>query len=599
MTLPLVVHVTHEAALKIGGIGAVLEGLLGAHAYNRAVTRTILAGPFPIWDASQMDRIVSARSRLRVRYASRYGVFGLVEPDLGRRLLQVEQELNIGIFYATASYGRYEHEVLLVDPSGMDRQDIHTFSYVLWEQYGVDVARYGYDLEWQGFVDLALPLARALEALTALEEPRRTHRFLVAHDWMGLPTAFAARMLQPQAWSLLFHAHEVAPVRRLVEEHEGHDTRFYNVMRAGRDAHMYLDNIFGSQHDYCKVPLLHQAARCDTILAVSELTVEELHFLGADFQQGSIDLVYNGIPAQTTTLAEKQESRARLQAYCQNLLGYRPDYILSHVTRMVMSKGLWRDARVLAHLAHFLYRDGQTAVLFVLSTSLPTGRAPDRIRQWEQAYGWPVSHWVDNGDLLGDEIPFFFDVVEPFNRFHANVKIVFVNQFGWDRARCGLRMPADMTFDDLRVGTDVEFGQSIYEPFGIAQLEPLTQGAICCTSSACGCRGFIQQVRHKGLDVPLYTEADYIALPDTWWSASPGNALDIDRNVRNRLEESNSFEAARRIHALLPRDEETRTRYLETGQAASRAMSWEIVAAQYFVPALARVQAQAEQHVTL
>ena len=39
-------------------------------------------------------------------------------------------------------------------------------------------------------------------------------------------------------------------------------------------------------------------------------------------------------------------------------------------------------------------------------------------------------------------------------------------------------MPADMEFLDIRRGSDLEFGQSIYEPFGIAQVEPLTYGAI-------------------------------------------------------------------------------------------------------------------------
>jgi len=33
-------------------------------------------------------------------------------------------------------------------------------------------------------------------------------------------------------------------------------------------------------------------------------------------------------------------------------------------------------------------------------------------------------------------------------------------------------MPQDMTFLDIRQGRRRRFGQSIYEPFGIAQLEP-------------------------------------------------------------------------------------------------------------------------------
>ena len=42
--LDLVVHSTHEAGIKLGGIGAVLDGLLTQAAYNDAVKRTILIG---------------------------------------------------------------------------------------------------------------------------------------------------------------------------------------------------------------------------------------------------------------------------------------------------------------------------------------------------------------------------------------------------------------------------------------------------------------------------------------------------------------------------------------------------------------------------
>ncbi|MCP4378855.1 MAG: hypothetical protein GY794_22105, partial [bacterium] len=40
-----VVHVTHEAAEKIGGIGAVIAGLVNAESYRQRVSRTILLGP--------------------------------------------------------------------------------------------------------------------------------------------------------------------------------------------------------------------------------------------------------------------------------------------------------------------------------------------------------------------------------------------------------------------------------------------------------------------------------------------------------------------------------------------------------------------------
>ena len=39
------VHVTHEAIGKIGGIGAVLEGLFTSNTYQQEISRTILVSP--------------------------------------------------------------------------------------------------------------------------------------------------------------------------------------------------------------------------------------------------------------------------------------------------------------------------------------------------------------------------------------------------------------------------------------------------------------------------------------------------------------------------------------------------------------------------
>ena len=43
--MTVTVHVTHEAVHKVGGIGAVLTGLVTAAPYREATERTLLAGP--------------------------------------------------------------------------------------------------------------------------------------------------------------------------------------------------------------------------------------------------------------------------------------------------------------------------------------------------------------------------------------------------------------------------------------------------------------------------------------------------------------------------------------------------------------------------
>ena len=55
----LVIHATHEAGVKVGGIGAVLDGLLGSRAYNERVAHTILVGPMDTTDPVEMERLVA------------------------------------------------------------------------------------------------------------------------------------------------------------------------------------------------------------------------------------------------------------------------------------------------------------------------------------------------------------------------------------------------------------------------------------------------------------------------------------------------------------------------------------------------------------
>ena len=235
------------------------------------------------------------------------------------------------------------------------------------------------------------------------------------------------------------------------------------------------------------------------------------------------------------------------------------------------------------------------AVLFVLSTNVPAGRRPEWVQAWEEQYGWPVGHRGDNGDLIGEEAPFFFDAIEPFNRFAQQTQIVLVNQFGWSQERCGSRMPADMEFLDIRRGSDLEFGQSIYEPFGIAQVEPLTFGALSCVSNVCGCNGFVASAAGEA-GAPHLVVADYVTLPTGYWLNSPYDALGIDRGVRDWIEGANSYGAAQTIFERLPKDGAEMSALLERGQEIAREMSWDVVARDMFLPGLHRAMPQPCTH---
>src|SRR5438132_10520923 len=55
--MPTVVHVTHEAIQKIGGIGAVLHGLFTSPVYLDSIQRNILVGPFWPMDTTGEQRL--------------------------------------------------------------------------------------------------------------------------------------------------------------------------------------------------------------------------------------------------------------------------------------------------------------------------------------------------------------------------------------------------------------------------------------------------------------------------------------------------------------------------------------------------------------
>ncbi len=108
-----------------------------------------------------------------------------------------------------------------------------------------------------------------------------------------------------------------------------------------------------------------------------------------------------------------------------------------------------------------------------------------------------------------------------------------------------------MNFMDLRKGADLEFGQSIYEPFGIAQVEPLSFGALCVVSNVCGCVGFVDRASADLPEFPNLIVADYVTPPPDWTFQSTADAMRLDKYGRDLIEISSSQTVARTIAARL------------------------------------------------
>lgn len=582
-TLSIVVHVTHEAIQKMGGIGAVLEGLLTTHTYKESIKRTFLVGPlFPGADLSSLDTILYRAAE------------GITETRHADALSKIEQTYGVAIVYGQREFADENQnislltDVILVDVSNSYEQPTAHFKWELYEQFHIESSRYESEWEYEEYVRLAEPAYDALRVL--LTENGTSDIFIISHEFMGMPFALKTLLKRRKGdegaakMRTVFYAHEVATIRPIVEGHPGHDVRFYNVLKHAMSQGKSIRDVFDDAFWYFKHALIDKAHLCDAIFAVGDLVVDELRFLAKPFEDYPINLVYNGIPAFEVNLAEKLASKARLQTYAETLLDYRPDYVFTHVTRLVKSKGLWRDLQVLTHLDSLLASNDKTAVLFILSTEIATGRPDETIHQMEQEYGWPVYHKIGYPDLVGAEIE-LNNGVSAFNLHSKAIKVVFVNQFGWNQASCGSRMPVEMEFMDIRKGSDAEFGQSIYEPFGIAQVEPLSFGAICVVSNVCGCCGFIQRASGER-DVPNVVIADYTHLgipPD-----SIETILQFGLTERNEIEAENSRDIAAKLLGRLPRKPRDVEDMIQSGYEIASQMSWEVVVKDYFLPGLQR-----------
>jgi hypothetical protein len=577
-----VVHVTHEAIQKIGGIGAVLHGLLTSHAYLEKVPRNILVGPFWPSDERGEQRLGPAGE---VLYSS---LDHLYRSPLAGRFREIEQTYDVAIVYGRRKFVNKETgaastpEILLIDVARYDEQKINQFKFDLWKTFGIESAKYENIWDYEQYTRLAQPAIAALHALGAASEMDPC--VILSHEYMGMPTALAAVMEGERSnFRTVFYAHEVATMRRIVEHHAGHDTMFYNAMRSAVSQGHYVEEVFGDQSGYYKHALVKAARFCDGIFAVGDFVLKEIRFLGPDFVHVDSQLAYNGVPCWKISVAEKMASRNKLRAYCNNLLGYQPDYVFSHVTRLVPSKGLWRDLRVLEHLERILRQRNETAVLFTLSTEVPARRGDD-VRKMEQAYHWPVVHREGLPDLSNGEAVYYQGVQE-FNARSRNVKVVFINQFGFEPRHCGLRMPADMEFMDIRKGSDAEFGQSIYEPFGIAQVEPISFGGICVFSNVCGCAGFVDK-SNGGQPSPNVIVADYTNLHNK--AMRPDQLLSISAAEREEIENSVAAAVAKDLIDRLPRTPADFEHFIERGYALASKMSWDAVARDYVLPGINR-----------
>jgi hypothetical protein len=192
----------------------------------------------------------------------------------------------------------------------------------------------------------------------------------------------------------------------------------------------------------------------------------------------------------------------------------------------------------------------------------------------EKEYGWPVIHKEGWPDLVGSENDIYSHLTL-FNARSKSIKGIFLNQFGFDRRSCGERVPEDAEFIDLRIGSDAEFGFSIYEPFGIAQLETFPFGGIPALSTSCGCSCFITKAL-KESDSKLYALFDFINGMEGIKNIS--DIAHITTDQRFQLERELFNNTGKSFFKILPKTDSDRLALLDRVQEKLEIFGWENIA---------------------
>ena len=222
--MSIVVHVTHETIQKMGGIGAVLEGLLTTRAYNEAVTRTFLVGPLLAGsDLGALDSVLY------------HAAEGIQTTPHAAALSDIEKTYHVELIYGQRQFeGKNQKvsiltDVILVNVSNSNEDLTGQFKWQLYEHFGIESSRYENEWEYEEYVRLAEPAYHALRVL--IGEEAESPVYIISHEFMGMPLALKTLIERKNGNSVanmrtIFYAHEVATIRPIVEGHPGHDVRF-------------------------------------------------------------------------------------------------------------------------------------------------------------------------------------------------------------------------------------------------------------------------------------------------------------------------------------------------------------------------------------
>ena len=555
----------------MGGIGAVLGDVCSLQAYKDFYDKTVFYGPLFELPTDTFAHLGEAGELFFSSHD------GYDTGNYAQVFAEIIDKYNVEIVYGkrelVSEFDITCHnaiDVINVGIHKMKHDEIEKFKYALWKDFGIESHLYEDNWDYEQYLRIAIPFVEILESLYGKD----VSYYHFAHEYMGMASVLSV-LMSGRKHTTVFVAHEVTTARSLVESHPGHDISFYNILNKAA-GHKGLEDVFGSQKHNPRNELIKRAVHCDRMFAVGDHVKEEYLFLVPEVPAEKINVVYNGVSAKGVNIEQKRLSRAHIEKYVDTLFNFTPDVVFTHVTRLVASKGIWRDITLLYFLDEIFDARNLKGIYILLSTLVTMGRAPQDIFKMESAYGWPVLHREGWPDLIGAEKD-IYDYLQVFNSRSKAIKGVFINQFGFNRSRCGKRVPEDTEFADLRIASDAEFGFSIYEPFGIAQIETIPFGGVSILSSSCGAAVFLQEKFKDAAIKPFYI-LDYIAAGRKMSYRALRN---LTVQQRSDMENQILSKHVKHIFDILPLNWDKRQQYLLNAQKYASRISWEASARNY------------------
>ncbi len=335
---------------------------------------------------------------------------------------------------------------------------------------------------------------------------------LFAHDWVAVPLFWAMCLASQRVGRSVYFAHEARIFRLLAEcslqdraallrpvcHPEGYDAALYPYLRRALADGLDLAAMFPGMVGFPDIfhhLINREAARFDRIVVVGPHVRDETEVALRPGAGPPISLCPNGIPAPTVEASEARAAHERLADVVATACDFRPAVLFTGVMRCELSKAPWRN---LGLFQRFAARFPQVPAAFLWLSAPRPRPTREQARRWASEYRWPLDHRAGEGfDLRPEEEPLWQSIAELNRAYAGRCAMLYINQFGWAPELLGALDPLASSFADVRGGGDVEVGLSVYEPFGIAPLEPFAAGATCVLSDSCGCA---VHLRDLGLD---------------------------------------------------------------------------------------------------